>query len=196
MSNKVKYILLSACGFLVVVIIALVIIESMGQNKIVIKNKSGVDITSMVVEFYNFEEDQEYGSLFDGSISNGETVSKKIETVDFGNSYAECLFTVTFADGSVYQDCDGIFQDKFPGKMTFEFYKNENDEIMLKTFAGIGLFGSTDNTSMDSDICLDEDDEDYLDLDELLGGDDEDSDFTVLDGHELSNYNELDFSEE
>lgn len=181
MSKKVKAIIISICSVLFLTVVVLILIESAGMNKIVIRNNSGKDITSLNVYFVDYEDGSFIADVFEGEILNGQTISQKTETFDFGKAYAECFFEVEFADGEYYEDSDGEFYGKFPGKIELDFHKDEDDEIVLDTNASTGLFGSK-LVGMDSRLYIDDDYEDVLDEDSVIYLDElEDADFEADD---------------
>ncbi|MBR4540773.1 MAG: hypothetical protein IKO54_01205 [Lachnospiraceae bacterium] len=157
MSKKTKIIVLSVVAVLLVAILVMVAIEGFFGCRYSIKNNTDKNITSLRVVFEAAEEEYEYADMYNGALEAGKSVSGSFKPVEFDEDGGDLGIYIKF-EGSEEMFCfDGYFEGRFDGRVNMEFYV-EDGVVNLKSTAVTGLFGSSENTSLDESVIVFNDD--------------------------------------
>lgn len=157
MSKKTKIIVLSIVAVLLVAILVMVAIEGFSGCRYSIKNNTDKNITSLRVVFEAAEEEYEYADMYNGALEAGKSVSGSFKPVEFDEDGGDLGIYIKF-EGSEEMFCfDGYFEGRFDGRVNMEFYV-EDGVVNLKSTAVTGLFGSSENTSLDESVIVFNDD--------------------------------------
>jgi len=148
--HKKLYLILAAIGVVLLATVFLICVERSMANKIVVKNKSSHNITSL--EFWYEDVNEEYTDImtFDG-VASKETVKKSIEGLALSELVGEAWLSVymEFEDGGKVLLQTGQFLHDFEGKISFELADTDDEELIVRLKAGEGLFNSTAVTGCD-----------------------------------------------
>ena len=151
MTKKVRNILIAAAAVFVVTVTLLLCLESSMRNKIVVKNKSSHEITSM--EFWYEDENGRITESMDlGALSAGEKVSKSTESLALSELFvgdAWLSVYLVFDDGGKALVQTGQFLYDFDGKISLVISDTDEEDLMLHLKAGEGLFNSASTTGCD-----------------------------------------------
>ena len=172
------------CGIIaaiavVVLIIVLVIMESSTSGRLIINNKTKVNIETLDISFIDDDSEEIVDYLYSEPVGAGDKF-----TLDYGDAMnfmgrnVTCIIKVLV---SGYSDpiviYDGNFSSKFHGTFEFVFTEDEED-IFLSARAYEGLFQSTKTSDLDTEYVLwpEDADWDYADdiYDEYEDDDDDD----------------------
>lgn len=157
MSKKTKIIVFSVVAVLLVAILVMVAIEGFSGCRYSIKNNTDKNITSLRVVFEAAEEEYEYADMYNGALEAGKSVSGSFKPVEFDEDGGDLGIYIKF-EGSEEMFCfDGYFEGRFDGRVNMEFYV-EDGVVNLKSTAVTGLFGSSENTSLDESVIVFNDD--------------------------------------
>lgn len=150
-TKKTRNVLFAIAAVAVMLIVVLLCVEKSMQNKIVIKNKSSHDITSL--KFWYEDEDGRITDAMDlGSIKAKGKVSKSTESLALselvvGDAWISVY--IVFDDGGEAVVQTGQFLYDFDGKISLVISDTDEEELMLHLKAGEGLFNSSSTTGCD-----------------------------------------------
>ncbi len=155
------------CGAILVSLIAILIIEEIVLQKVVISNKTDRNIESISITFETEENEELILPVLDSiSVAAGETNKYSYSPVDMLGYATEIVFAIKFEDGETIWLYDGDFNGIYRGRIDAEFYE-EAGEYYLKLKAGVGLTNSTENTYCDTEFILKPDEGDWNYTDEV-----------------------------
>lgn len=150
-TKKMRNLLIAVASVAVVMIVVLLCVENNMKNKIVVKNKSSHNITSM--KFWYEDENGGITDVMDlGALKAKEKVSKSTESLALSELIVEdaCLSVyIIFEDGGKALVQTGHFLYDFDGKISLVISDTEDEELMLHLKAGEGLFNSSSTTGCD-----------------------------------------------
>lgn len=150
-TKKMRNILVAIAAAVVVMIIVLLCVESSMQNKIVVKNKSSHNITS--IKFWYEDANDEITDVMDlGALDAKEKVSKSTESLALSELVVgdACLSVyIVFEDGGKALVQTGQFLYDFNGKISLVISDTDEEELMIHLKAGEGLFNSSSTTGCD-----------------------------------------------
>lgn len=156
-NTKAKLIGVSIIGAVIILVTIFLIIREGSYGKLIINNKSGIDIEYIKTSFVNDEGTVDNG-LQTGKVSAGKTLTSAMEPVDLEltESNLEVAFKLAGYD-EMFTDV-GYFNQNFTGNIRISFNKTEDPNIIrIKIKAGNGLFQtSTINCDEEYDIDLNE----------------------------------------
>lgn len=150
LSNKMRNIIIGACGVLVLLFIVLVCIEPMFKNKLVIHNKSSHKIISLQL-WYEDSNGIVSEVMTLENVDAKEKVKDSIEALKISELYGEAwiTFLITFEDGGEALLQTGQYLYGFEGKISLVISDTDADEVKVHLQAGEGLFNSTAVTDCD-----------------------------------------------
>ncbi len=161
-----------ACGAILVSLIAILIIEEIVLQKVVISNKTDRNIESISITFETEDNEELILPVLDSiSVAAGETEKYSYSPVDMLGYATEIVFAIKFEDGETIWLYDGDFNGIYRGRIDAEFYE-EAGEYYLKLKAGVGLTNSTENTYCDTEFVLKPDEGDWNYTDEVWSDED------------------------
>lgn len=154
-TNKKLLIVIASVVLFALIVVGLVLAEELGGGKLIIKNKTDMNITDIKVYFNDEERGYTSDWLYEGKVdANDKMVYEYEGYYDFTGMECECFIEVTFDDRTCFVIYDGDFRARFTGNFELTFFEQGGD-YFLRTKAGEGLFKNTSTTDMDTDIILD-----------------------------------------
>lgn len=151
MTKKTRTVLLAIAAVAVVLIVALLLLEKSMQNKIVVKNKSSHNITSM--KFWYENENGIITEMMDiGALPAKEKVVKSTESLALSElvvGEAWLSLYIVFEDGGKALVQTGQFLYGFDGKISLVISDTDGEELEFHLKAGEGLFNSSSTTGCD-----------------------------------------------
>lgn len=149
-NKKLRNIIIGGGALVVFLLVVLVIIESGLKNKIVIRNRSSHNITSLQLWY-----EDNYGTMTEvmdfGKVPAKKKVTESTEKLKLSEIQGEAWLTVqiAFEDGGEAVLQTGQFLNGFNGRIRLEISDTKAEEVMLRLQAGEGLFNSTAATNCD-----------------------------------------------
>ena len=151
MTKKMRNILIAIAAIVVVIIVVLLCIENSMRSKVVVKNKSSQNISSI-----KFWYEDENGIITDvmelGAVDANQKVSKSTRDLALSELVVvdACLSVyIVFEDGGKVLVQSSQVLNHFDGKISLVISDTEDEELMLHLKAGEGLFNSASTTGCD-----------------------------------------------
>ncbi len=144
------FIVLAALGVVLLAVVVLACIEKGMENKLIVKNKSSHNISSL----HFWYEDAE-GSITEIMQLDGIAAKESIKESTEGLALSELLgdawlsMYIKFEDGGEATIQTGQFLYGFEGKISFVIEDTADEELIVRLKAGEGLFNSTTITGCD-----------------------------------------------
>jgi hypothetical protein len=139
-NTKAKLIGVSIVAAVIILITIYLIIQESSYGKLIINNKSGIDIEYIKTSFVNNEGTVDNG-LQTGKVTSGKTLTSAMEPVnlELTESNLEVVFKLAGYD-EMFTDV-GYFNQDFTGNIRISFNKTKDPNIIkIKIKAGNGFF--------------------------------------------------------
>ena len=141
MKDSTKIILYSLAGVALLLVVVLMVLESR-SSKIMIKNASKVKLEYVKAYFVDMEGRVSEDEMEFENLDSGDSAELPLEKIDLAHRQANLEVRFKFEGYDEMFEDVGYFNEPFNGRININFEDTDNDNILLKVKATVGILPS------------------------------------------------------